>query len=223
MRVKIGPHIDWIGPYQIAEMLLFWIPKYTENYESNPAHDKVHKFGEWLAEDKNGDSSYLARFCEWVHSKKKRKVEVRIDKYDTWNMDATLTYIILPMLKQLQKDKHGSPCVDMEDVPEELRCEIVDHDDKTVHARWDWVLNEIIFAFEHKHPENDWEEEFRSGNIDHKFVVSKTDAEGKPLLYQMEDGPKHTYKCDYDGILKVEARIQNGFRLFGKYYQGLWD
>jgi len=29
--------------------------------------------------------------------------------------------------------------------------------------------------------------------------------------------------CDYDAIEKVEKRIQNGFRLFGKYYQALWD
>jgi hypothetical protein len=28
-----------------------------------------------------------------------RKIDVRIDKYDTWNMDSTLAYIILPMLK----------------------------------------------------------------------------------------------------------------------------
>jgi transcriptional antiterminator NusG len=41
--------------------------------------------------------------------------------------------------------------------------------------------------------------------------------------YQMKDGPKNTYKCDYEGMKIVEARIQNGFRLFGKYYQALWD
>jgi len=39
----------------------------------------------------------------------------------------------------------------------------------------------------------------------------------------MKDGPKHTYKCDYDGMEIVHNRMKNGFRLFGKYYQGLWD
>jgi hypothetical protein len=29
---------------------------------------------------------------------------VKIDRYDTWSMDHTLADIILPMLKQLQKD-----------------------------------------------------------------------------------------------------------------------
>jgi hypothetical protein len=42
-------------------------------------------------------------------------------------------------------------------------------------------------------------------------------------MYQMADGPNHTYKCDYDGMKVVQERITNGFRLFGKYYEGLWD
>ena len=46
---------------------------------------------------------------------------------------------------------------------------------------------------------------------------------GEHRYYQMVDGPNHTYKCDYDGIAVVEKRIDNGFRLFGKYYRGLWD
>jgi hypothetical protein len=46
---------------------------------------------------------------------------------------------------------------------------------------------------------------------------------GEHKFYQMGKGPKDTYKCDYDAMKVVEARIQNGFRLFGKYYQALWD
>jgi hypothetical protein len=46
---------------------------------------------------------------------------------------------------------------------------------------------------------------------------------GEHKYYQMGHGPKDTYVCDYDGIKKVEERMANGFRLFGKYYQGLWD
>jgi len=48
-------------------------------------------------------------------------------------------------------------------------------------------------------------------------------AKGEHKHYQMKDGPNNTYKCDYEGMKIVEKRIQNGFRLFGKYYQALWD
>ena len=38
-----------------------------------------------------------------------RKVDIQIDKYDTWNMDHTLAMIIYPMLLQLKATKHGVP------------------------------------------------------------------------------------------------------------------
>lgn len=80
----------------------------------------------------------------------------------------------------------------------------------------------MIFAFEHK-LNDDWQDAFRSGEADFKHVPCKWDENGKPILFQVEEGPNHTYKCDYDGIAQVQKRIDNGFRLFGKYYQGLWD
>ena len=45
-------------------------------------------------------------------NKGERKIDIQIDRYDTWNMDHTLALIVLPMLKQLKKEKHGSPMVD---------------------------------------------------------------------------------------------------------------
>ena len=58
-------------------------------------------------------------------------------------MDHTLAQIALPMLYQLAKTKHGSPLVDIEDVPFELQGDYED----AVHDRWDWVMSEMIFAF----------------------------------------------------------------------------
>ena len=34
-----------------------------------------------------------------------QEVKVRIEYWDTWNMDVSLAYIILPMLKQMVDDK----------------------------------------------------------------------------------------------------------------------
>jgi hypothetical protein len=39
----------------------------------------------------------------------------------------------------------------------------------------------------------------------------------------MVEGPNHTQKVDWDGMKAEQTRITNGFRLFGKYYEGLWD
>lgn len=235
MKVYIGPYLDWFGPYQLAEKILFWMNKDTD--------DRVHNFGRWLAgdskefaglHDENKNRTVLYRLMSWVHEKRKRTIKVRIDKYDTWSMDSTLSLIVLPMLKQLQKTKHGAPFVDDEDVPEEIRSTSAppkenDWDtDENHFKRWDWVLNEMIFAFESDQPDNDWEAQFRSGKYD--FVWKKSehtymnpDTGKEEFTYEMSHGDNHTAKLDEEGYKKYADRIQNGFRLFGKYYQGLWD
>lgn len=231
MRVKIGPYKNWVGPYQIAEMLCFWAKKEKDEYGIPRRPNWVFEFGTWLAGGEDKDS-WLHKFCLWVESKRKRNIKIKIDRWDTWGMDNTLAYIILPMLKQLQATKHGAPFVDDEDVPEKLRSTNADpkenewDTDSNHFLRWDWIMDEMIFAFECE-LDDSWQEEFRSG--EHDTIWLPVDKDGNEVpeedakLFQMADGPNNTYKCDYEAMKVVETRIQNGFRLFGKYYQGLWD
>jgi hypothetical protein len=157
---------------------------------------------------------------------------VKIDNYDTWSMDSTLTPIILPMLKQLKETKHGAPFTEDADVPERLRSttkaaikskkESWDTDCNHF-KRWDWILDEMIWAFEQL-ADDDWEAQFHTGTSDIIWVPSKElDAKGKPLTYEMKSGPKDTRKWDKKGYMKHSARIDNGTRLFGKYFRALWD
>lgn len=79
--------------------------------------------------------------------------EVIIEPFDTWSMDHTLSLIIVPMLKQLKETQHGAPYVDDEDVPEEIRSTSAppkenDWDvDGNHFKRWEWVMDEMIWAF----------------------------------------------------------------------------
>ena len=126
-------------------------------------------------------------------------VEVHIDKWDTWSMDHTLAPIILPMLIQLKQTTHGAPNVDLEDVPEGLRPTNTEEwqklyneggeTDEKFFERWDWVMDEMIYAFDCK------------ANKDEVYM-------------RLEDQTE---------IKKEQERISNGFRLFGKYYESLWD
>jgi hypothetical protein len=165
-----------------------------------------------------------------------REIDVVIEGFDTWSMDSTLAYIVLPMLKQLKATKYGSPIVDEKDVLEHLRStkEEKEHlrktgevDDK-FFARWDWVKDEMIFAFESVH--DAWEDQFYSGESDHIYtpvdVHGEDDvSEKKPAAswYRIDNGPNHTFKIDEDGLNAYQTRIENGFRLFGKYFTSLWD
>jgi hypothetical protein len=121
----------------------------------------------------------------------KRRVRVRIDPWDVWSMDYTLAEIILPMLERLIDDKHGAPHVDDGDVPEELWATPTDNDfdiDDNHFKRWDYVLDEMVYAF-------------------------RTKVEEDEVYFRLEN---------IDEIEKEHARIKNGFRLFGKYYESLW-
>jgi hypothetical protein len=165
------------------------------------------------------------KFLDFVHPEIKI---VKIDKYDTWNMDSTLSQIILPMLKQLQVTKHGAPSVDDEDVPEELKSTSAPakenewDTDGNHFKRWDYVINEMIWAFEQKN-DSDWTSQYYSGVADYIHVECKEPHPTYGKLYQMEHGPNHTQVVDWDGMKAHQARITNGLKLFGKYYEGLWD
>jgi hypothetical protein len=234
MKVYIGPFKNWVGPYQIAEALCFWVKDVEGEYGIKSKPDWVHDFGTWLAGGEEKDS-WLMKLCSWIDSKRKRTIKVRIDHYDTWNMDGTLAYIILPMLKQLQATKHGSPLVEDEDVPEGLGLRSTEappkenewDTDENTHKRWEWVLAEIIWAFEQLHNDNDWESQYHTGV--HDLVWKPVDKEGNEVpkeeakLYQMEKGPKDTHEFDVKGYTAHSKRIDKGLILFGKYYRGLWD
>ena len=168
--------------------------------------------------------------------------QIIIHKWDTWSMDHTLAKIVLPMLKQLKATKHGAPNVDAEDVPVNLRpseewIKRYNHDGETdpyFFKRWEYVLDEMIFAFETKEGVlKDWEEQFYESE-----TVTKYEPVGigpaQLRLFPDEDGSLEDYqfyemkfsgesKVDWDGRKAYQERISNGFRLFGKYYESLWD
>lgn len=163
--------------------------------------------------------------------KTKRRVNVHIDKYDTWNMDATLALIIVPMLKQLKKTSHSFALVDDVDVPEELRSTNASPTkdpfdvDANGQKRWNWVLSEMIWAFEQCN--KDWENKYHKGRIDFKHVPVDKDGnvvdEKDAKWFRLEHGPKHTATFDKEGYKKHQERMQRGYTLFGKYYHNLWD
>jgi hypothetical protein len=143
-----------------------------------------------------------------------QKVSVKIDRWDTWSMDSTLAPIILPMLVQLKATKHGAPLVDDKDVPKELKSTSAEpkenewDTDSNHFKRWDWVLDEMIFAFELKNRDH-WEGDYYGPYIK---------SEDKRELF----GGRFEW-IDKKGLAATQKRMSNGFRLFGRYFENLWD
>lgn len=143
---------------------------------------------------------------------RKRKTEIKIDPWDTWSIDTTLSYIIVPMLKQLKETTNGAPFVDFKDVPTDLNPTRLTKEqkafgeiDETYFERWNYCLDEMIWAFEQKISDN-WESQY------YRYEEDADNELGLKLVWQDEEG--------YDNH---QNRMTNGFRLFGKYYESLWD
>lgn len=203
MKVKIGPYRSrWTSQVHYDYMN----KKYDFRWKENST-----KFENFLEKVEDALQWIYNHTVNLYLDNKEVKRKIKIHKYDTWGMDSTLAYIVHPMLIQLKETKHGSPNVDDEDVPEELRSTNVppkenewDTDDNW-HLRWDWVMDEMIWAFEQK--TIDWEEQYYG-----EWIEDAT----KPL------GGYHV-NSDFVGMKRHQDRMSNGFRLFGKYYEGLWD
>jgi hypothetical protein len=143
-----------------------------------------------------------------------RRVKIVIDPYDTWGMDHTLALLIVPMLKQLKATKHGAPLVDDEYVPEHLRSTAAppkeyewDVDDNHF-KRWDYVIDEMIWAMEQIVDDDDEDPFYDHSEVDEEADISEQLA---------------AIKCDYAGLQKHHERIANGTKLFGIFFTSLWD
>lgn len=161
-------------------------------------HDPMNEEMQFV--DKLGDwlskRKWLMRFLEWNYRcGHNRKIKVKLHNYDTWNMDQTLAHIIHPMLIQLKKTTNGSPKVDNEDVPAHLH-RPDGLDECTMDDNWHLRWYWVL-------DEMIWAFE-TSIRQDQTFIN--------------DDGELDTERYE-----RFEQQRANGFRLFGKYYQGLWD
>ena len=194
----------WLSPYKILEKVIFW-------REIDYDEKMIEK---WVI--------ILTPFCEVLQFVRKLFNPtiryVKIDRWDTWSMDHTLAHIIHPMLVQLQKDKNGAPYTDDEDVPDEIKSTNAEpkenewDTDSNHFKRWDYVLNEMIWSFEQELKDDDEGQFFDHSECgDEKFPWNKDGQYVSKI------------KLDKEGLEAHQKRKANGFRLFGRYYQNLWD
>ena len=204
------PKDNWLSPYTIVEKIIFW----REIDYDEPLVKNIIKY------------TKLGWFCDGLHAVRNfinRDINyIKIDTWDAWSLEHTLSPIILPILKELKRIKHGAPFIEDEDVPPKLRAnrgvykgnadpdlhKIYDDVDKKFFKRFDYVLDEMIWTFEQ---------------------LSMDDHEGKFYNFTQSNKEKdlnksvRKIKVDRVGLRKHNERIDNGLRLFGKYYRGLWD
>jgi hypothetical protein len=79
------------------------------------------------------------------------------------------------------------------------------HPANMTEQEWNEILDEMIWAFEQK-CRDDWESDY------YEYEDDNTERFGLKLVWE-----------DRAGAKAHQERMSNGFRLFGKYYENLWD
>jgi len=131
--------------------------------------------------------------------KKKRKIKIELDNFDSWNADSTLAYIIVPVLKQLKETTHGYPHdlqpMDQYDINAQMRFDTDGFEfvGEPGAVKWDEILDKMIWSFEQVNIDFDDQFYDKSNKLD-----------------------MPAYEAHY-------AKMQEGFDLFAKYYLALWD
>lgn len=176
------------------------IAKIAELEKENKKLKQENERLKWILKTQDQYGIYIMKVKIGPYTKSdkiKRRVKIEIDNYDVWNMDHTLSMIILPMLKIMRDGKAGAPFVDDEDAPENIRSTAAkpkknEWDTDEYHVdRWYWILDEMIWAFEQIQDFDNDKEFFKDG-------------------------------FDKEGYAKHQERIDNGLKMFGKYYRALW-
>ena len=207
MKVYIGPYKNFSNIYGFL----------------NKLEDK-----NWITEKKSDKIYDTVQPILDVWNKRpwnKRKINVRIDDYDTWGGDHTLALIIVPLLIKIKEVKQGAPHVKDEDVPEYLRSTSAkpltkDEEnnggvDDLWFKRYDWVLDEMIWAMTQVRDDFPGDDQYYIEKGE--WHTEKSKEEG---FYEMVWDKEPV--IDEEGLKQYHDRVKNGCRLFGVYFTSLW-
>lgn len=162
-----------------------------------------------------------------------RRIDVQIDKWDTYSFDHTLALIILPGLIQLKDSMHGIPNGFVQstgsDTDRNYCFDFIKDDENEVFGKgcqkWHETLDKIIWSFQ----------QLALDEYDHQYHHGDMKIAWKPVqipnpvtgvveeMYEMVDENPNEHWYDHVGHMLHEERIQEGLELFGKYYRNLWD
>jgi len=111
----------------------------------------------------------------------------------------TIAKVAYPILVQLKATTQGCALVSAEDAPG-IDLKPSEVESGYSEARWDYVLDEIIWAM-------------------------KELAENEPSApsYDTMNSPVQDYVKFKQDYMMYNSRIQKGCELFGKYFRNLWD
>lgn len=213
MKVFLGKHKNWIGPYQLADLL-----QYVGVNE-----DRCERIGDYLAD------TWFNSFLQWVDKHRNRIMYVKIDDYDCWSAYHTIALIAKPIIERLRVTKQGTPAMvfddeymsiingkefhqEEDDGPLHKRVEELE---KEAEKRWDDILLAMIYSFDQIIKEG------HSKGSDQPNIENYVTFTGKGLSCEFSSEEAH--QAYNKAANEYADKIQYGLDMFGKHFQSLWD
>lgn len=124
MLIKLPRPRSKFTPHYVASKLLFWCS--DDDYRVEHLAAKL-------------SCSILSKVIRKIDTVLHSREVVVIEEHDVWDMDQTVAMLVLPMLKELVKQKDSFGRVNPLDCPSTC---------VSNKERWTYVVNEMIFAFD---------------------------------------------------------------------------
>jgi len=147
-------------------------------------------------------------------AKKPRIEKVAVHPWDTYSADNTLALVIHPVLvafKEDVKEKGAVPSdfldpVDVSAMTEEEAQALHEKMYNEALLKWEGIIDQMIWSFGEVKGDYAGEESF--------FKIKDTDADVMDL--------ESRYDIDNNGLNDYYEKIDEGLKLFARYYRSLW-
>lgn len=170
---------------------------------------------------------------KYLKGPSERRIDVQIDKWDTYSLDHTAALVILPLLLQLKNTKMGVPNDFVQyvgsDMDRNYSFDFIKDDQDAVFdhgcKQWEETLDKMIWSFQ-QIVDDSYDSKYHHGEMRFgwKPIHITNPATGVvEEMYEMVDENPNEHWYDHVGHMLHEERIQEGLELFGKYYRNLWD
>lgn len=186
------------------------VENYGFNFSPLPWWEKIYYLPKWR----------VSEFSYWL-KKQYQRFKYGFPLEESWNFSFSCASWSLPRLKQLRDNLNGHPSSLMVE-GDDLNCtsqlffpffsDIKPSKDK--FEMWKEIIDKIIWSMEHI---DDTIDPIYPKDFDKRQVISNVTSHGTTFS-AIDKRP-----LDWTPVFEHDRKLKEGFELFGKYFQDIWD
>lgn len=148
----------------------------------------------------------------------KRFARIKIHNHDVWNVDETLSQIIVPLLKKFREKRRGVPS-ELLDPSKEGDTEKEDKESyERAEKKWNEILDKIMWSMEECSAHHDRKPIPTEDSAEWKEWVDESGQERFEFVWK-DEKEREIFHKEFD---EYGRKLQEGCELFGKWFTEFW-